>query len=214
MKIIVAIVSSVTLLFTGLFLFFMLNINSTPGAFNYPASNISETNRQAITETLKVFQDDYELRDVSKIGDCIARTIDTASIFILGTNPNEIFKGKNGAQTLLFGDWSWWGSVRYDIDRLYADQITDSVAYVALPGNIKLDFGNMDFPLEVSGVMVQSENGQWKFSKMQFIYGWNTNYIIFARIAAYGTLILLVALLALVGIMKWIVVYKGSNEKS
>lgn len=208
MKIIVAIVSSVTLLFTGLFLFFMLNINSTPGAFNYPASNISETNRQAIAETLKAFQDGYESRDVSKIGDCIARTIDTASIFILGTNPNEIFKGKNGAQALLFGDWSWWGNVQYDIGRLYADQITDSVAYVALPGNIRLDFGNMVFPLEVSGVMVQGGNGQWKFSKMQFIYGWNTNYIIFARIAAYGTLICLIALLALVGIMKWIMALK------
>jgi len=201
MKIIVAIVS-VTLLFTGLFLFFMLNINSTSGAFNYPASNISETNRQAIAETLKAFQDGYESRDVSKIGDCIARTIDTASIFILGTNPNEIFKGKDGAQALLFGDWSWWGNVRYDIGRLYADQITDSVAYVALPGNIRLDFGNMVFPLEVSGVMVQSENGQWKFSKMQFIYGWNTNYIIFARITAYGTLILLAALLAFICIIR------------
>lgn len=208
MKIIVAIVSSVTLLFTGLFLFFMLNINSTSGAFNYPASNISKTNKQAIAETLKAFQDGYESRDVSKIGDCIARTIDTTSIFILGTNPNEIFKGKNGAQALLFGDWSWWGNVRYDIGRLYADQITDSVAYVALPGNIRLDFGNMVFPLEVSGVMVQSENGQWKFSKMQFIYGWNTNYVIFARIAAYGTLICLIALLALVGIMKWIMALK------
>ena len=208
MKIIVAIVSSVTLLFTGLFLFFMLNINSTPGAFNYPASNISKTNKQAIAETLKAFQDGYESRDVSKIGDCIARTIDTASIFILGTNPNEIFKGKNGAQALLFGDWSWWGNVQYDIDSLYADQINDSVAYVALPGNIKLDFGKMVFPLEVSGVMVQGENGQWKFSKMQFIYGWNTNYIIFARIAAYGTLIFLIALLALVGIVKWIMALK------
>ncbi len=208
MKIIVAIVSTVTLLFTGLFLFFMLNINSTPGAFNYPASNISKTNKQAIAETLKAFQDGYESRDVSKIGDCIARTFDTASIFILGTNPNEIFKGKDGAQALLFGDWSWWGNVQYDIGRLYADQITDSVAYVALPGNIRLDFGNMVFPLEVSGVMVQGENGQWKFSKMQFIYGWNTNYIIFARIAAYGTLICLIALLALVGIMKWIMALK------
>ena len=207
MKIIVAIVSSVTLLFTGLFLFFMLNINSTSGAFNYPASNISETNRQAIAETLQAFQDGYESRDVSKIGDCIARTIDTVSIFILGTNPNEIFKGKDGAQALLYGDWSWWGNVRYDIGRLYANQITDSVAYVAFPGNIKLDFGKMVFPLEVSGVMVQSGNGQWKFSKMQFIYGWNTNYIIFARIAAYGTLIFL-ALLALVGIVKWILVRK------
>ncbi len=208
MKIIVAIVSSVTLLFTGLFLFFMLNINSTPGAFNYPASNISKTNKQSIAETLKAFQDGYESRDVSKIGDCIARTIDTTSIFILGTNPNEIFKGKNRAQALLFGDWSWWGNVQYDIGRLYADQITDSVAYVALPGNIRLDFGNMVFPLEVSGVMVQGGNGQWKFSKMQFIYGWNTNYIIFARIAAYGTLICLIALLALVGIMKWIMALK------
>ena len=202
MKLIVTIVTSLALLFTGIYIALMLGINSTPGAFNYPGSNISEPNRQAIEKTLKVFQEGYTLRDVSKIDECIARTIDTASIFILGTNPNEIFKGKGGAQTLLFGDWSWWGSVQYDIDSLYADQINDSVAYVALPGNIKLDFGKMVFPLEVSGVMVQGENGQWKFSKMQFIYGWNTNYIIFARIAAYGTLILLIALLMFVCITR------------
>ena len=208
MKLIVTIVTSLALLFTGIYIALMLGINSTPGAFNYAASNISEPNRQAIEKTLKVFQDGYTLRDASKIGECIAQTIDTASIFILGTNPNEIFKGKNGAQGLLYGDWTSWGSVKYDIDRLYANQITDSVAYVALPGNIRLDFGNMVFPLEVSGVMVQGGNGQWKFSKMQFIYGWNTNYIIFARIAAYGTLILLIALLALVGIVKWIMVLK------
>lgn len=214
MKSIVAVIASLTLLFAGIYIVLMLRINSTPGAFNYPASNISEPNRQAIEKTLKVFQEGYTLRDVSKIDECIARTIDTASIFILGTNPNEIFEEKDGAQALLYGDWTYWGSVKYDIDRLYANHITDSVAYVALPGNIRLDFGNMDFPLEVSGVMVQGENGQWKFSKMQFIYGWNTNYVIFARIAAYGTLIFLIALLALVGIVKWIVVYKGSIEKS
>ena len=195
MKLIVAIVTSLALLFTGIYIFLMLEINSTPGAFNYPASNISESNKQAIEKTLKAFQEGYTLRDVSKIDECIARTIDTASIFILGTNPNEILKGKNGAQGLLYGDWTYWGSVKYDIDRLYADQITDSLAYVVFPGNITLDFGKMNFPLQVTSVMAQDDSGQWKFSKMQFIYGWNTNYVIFARIAAYGTLILLIALL-------------------
>ena len=195
MKLIVTIVTSLALLFTGIYIALMLRINSTPGAFNYPASNISEPNRQAIEKTLKVFQEGYTLRDASKIGECIAQTIDTASIFILGTNPNEIFKGKSGAQGLLYGDWAYWGNVKYDIDRLYADQITDSLAYVVFPGNITLDFGKMNFPLQVTSVMAQDDDGQWKFSKMQFIYGWNTNYVIFARIAAYGTLICLIALL-------------------
>ncbi|MBR5643715.1 MAG: hypothetical protein IKW77_05985 [Salinivirgaceae bacterium] len=208
MKLIVTIVTSLALLFTGIYIALMLGINSTPGAFNYPDSNISEPNRQAIEKTLKVFQEGYALRDASKIGECIAQTIDTASIFILGTNPNEILKGKDGAQGLLYGDWTYWGSVKYDIDRLYADQITDSIVYVVFPGNITLDVNKMNFPLQVTGMMVQDENGQWKFSKMQFIYGWNTNYIIFARTAAYGTLIFLIALLALVGIVKWIVALK------
>ena len=208
MKLIVTIVTSLALLFTGIYIFLMLEINSTPGAFNYPASNISEPNRQAIEKTLKVFQEGYTLRDASKIGECIAQTIDTASIFILGTNPNEILKGKDGAQGLLYGDWTYWGSVKYDIDRLYADQITDSIVYVVFPGNITLDLNKMNFPLQVTGVMVQDGDGLWKFSKMQFIYGWNTNYIIFARTAAYGTLIFLIALLALVGIMKWIMALK------
>ena len=214
MKLIVTIVTSLALLFTGIYIALMLGINSTPGAFNYPASNISEPNRQAIEKTLKVFQEGYTLRDVSKIDECIAQTIDTASIFILGTNPNEILKGKDGAQGLLYGDWTYWGSVKYDIDRLYANQIADSIAYVVFPGNITLDVGKMNFPLQVTSVMVQDEDGQWKFSKMQFIYGWNTNYIIFARIAAYGTLIFLIALLALVGIMKWIMAFKCNDEKS
>ncbi|MBP5666631.1 MAG: hypothetical protein J6X32_00615 [Salinivirgaceae bacterium] len=208
MKLIVTIVTSLALLFTGIYIAFMLGINSTPGAFNYPDSNISESNRQAIEKTLKVFQDGYTLRDASKIGECIAQTIDTASIFILGTNPNEILKGKDGTQGLLYGDWTYWGSVKYDIDRLYADQITDSIVYVVFPGNITLDLNKMNFPLQVTGVMVQDGDGLWKFSKMQFIYGWNTNYIIFARTAAYGTLIFLIALLALVGIMKWIMALK------
>ena len=202
MKLIVAIVTSLALLFTGIYIFLMLEINSTPGAFNYPASNISESNRQAIEKTLTVFQEGYTLRDASKINECIAQTIDTASIFILGTNPNEIFKGKSGAQGLLYGDWAYWGNVKYDIDRLYADQITDSIVYVVFPGNITLDFNKMNFPLQVTSVMVQDDDGQWKFSKMQFIYGWNTNYIIFARTAAYGTLILLVALLTFICIIK------------
>ena len=202
MKSIVAIVASLALLFTGIYIFLMLEINSTQGAFNYPASNISEPNRQAIEKTLKVFQEGYTLRDASKIGECIAQTIDTASIFILGTNPNEILKGKDGAQGLLYGDWTSWGSVKYDIDRLYVDQITDSIVYVVFPGNITLDLNKMNFPLQVTGMMVQDGNGLWKFSKMQFIYGWNTNYIIFARTAAYGTLILLVALLTFICIIK------------
>ena len=202
MKSIVAVIASLTLLFTGIYIVLMLGINSTPGAFNYPASNISEPNKQAIEKTLKAFQEGYTLRDASKIGECIAQTIDTASIFILGTNPNEILKGKDGAQGLLYGDWTYWGSVKYDIDRLYADQITDSIAYVVFPGNITLDLNKMNFPLQVTGTMVQDGNGQWKFSKMQFIYGWNTNYIIFARTAAYGTLILLVALLTFICIIK------------
>lgn len=202
MKSIVAVIASLTLLFTGIYIALMLRINSTPGAFNYPASNISEPNRQAIEKTLKVFQEGYTLRDASKIDEFIAQTIDTASIFILGTNPNEIFEGKDGAQALLYGDWTYWGSVKYDIDRLYADQITDSIAYVVFPGNITLDLNKMNFPLQVTGVMVQDEDGQWKFSKMQFIYGWNTNYIIFARTAAYGTLILLVALLTFICIIR------------
>ena len=205
MKSIVAVIASLTLLFTGIYIVLMLRINSTPGAFNYPASNISEPNRQAIEKTLKVFQEGYTLRDVSKIDECIAQTIDTVSIFILGTNPNEIFEGKDGAQALLYGDWTYWGSVKYDIDSLYANQIADSIAYVVFPGNITLDVGKMNFPLQVTSVMAQDEDGQWKFSKMQFIYGWNTNYIIFARIAAYGTLILLAALLAFICIIKCVV---------
>ena len=55
MKSIVAVIASLTLLFAGIYIVLMLRINSTPGAFNYPASNISEPNRQAIEKTLKAY---------------------------------------------------------------------------------------------------------------------------------------------------------------
>ena len=109
MKIIIAIVSSLTLLFTGLFLFFMLNINSTPGAFNYPASNISETNRQAIAETLKAFQDGYESRDVSyyDVGwfpFCITAPIALFCIFVILRFFYLLIFASDERRELVFGD--------------------------------------------------------------------------------------------------------------
>lgn len=204
MKILTVIIKVLLCLFIGLFFFFMLKTGSATksDSFRYPDSNVSENNKQAIVETLRVLQEGYDLRDIAKIDECIAKTVDTTSIFILGTNPDEIFKGKDGAQRLLFGDWSYWGKVKYDIDRLFVDQITDSIVYVVFPGNITIDIWNMNFPLQVSGVMMQRGNGKWVFSKMQFQYAWNTNNIIFARIAAFGTLILLILLL-IIYIIKW-----------
>lgn len=198
MKVISIIIRMLVLLFVGLFVFFMCNMGtSTPGSFNYPPSQVSVAEKQAIIETLNLLQKGYELRDVSKVNEYINQTMDTSSIFILGTNPDEIFNGKAGAYRLLYGDWAYWGKVRFDLNRLYVNRLTENMAYIVFPGQITIDVWGMNFPLQVSGVMTADDNQRWVFSKMQFQYGWNTNYIIFARIAAYGIVVLL-SLLALV----------------
>lgn len=164
-----------------------------PGAVNYPSGQASSAEIQSISATISKLQQAYQLRDVSKIDDCINNTIDSTSIFILGTSPTEIFRGKQGASNLLWGDWKYWGDVRFDLNRLFVDTIGQNMAYVVFPGTVKIDIWGMTFPLQVSGVMLNND-GRWVFTKMQFQYALNTNYIVFAKIAAIGTLFALVLL--------------------
>lgn len=192
MKFIANITKAIVLLFAGLFIFFMLKMDK-PNSVNYPSNQVSSADLKSISATISKLQQGYERRDVSKIDDCIKSTIDSSSIFILGTSPNEIFKGKQGACNLLWGDWTYWGDVRFDLSRLFVDTLSNNMAYVVFPGTIRIGFCGLTFPLQVSGVMID-RNGQWLFSKMQFQYAWNTNYIIYAKIAALGTLFALVLL--------------------
>ncbi len=192
MKLIANIIKVFVLLFAGLFIYFMLNI-AKHSTVNYPFNKASSSEIKSITATISKLQQAYKLRDVSKVDDCINNTIDSTSIFILGTNPNEIFRGKQGASNLLWGDWKYWGDVRFDLNRLFVDTIGHNMAYVVFPGTVKIDVWGMTFPLQISGVMVNND-GRWVFTKMRFQYAWNTNYIVFAKIAAIGTLFALLLL--------------------
>jgi len=192
MRLITNIIKAFFLLFAGLFIFFMLKMDK-PGAVNYPSGQASSVEIQSISATISKLQQAYQLRDVSKIDDCINNTMDSSSIFILGTSPNEIFRGKQGASNLLWGDWKYWGDVSFDLNRLCVDTIGQNIAYVVFPGTVKIDIWGMTFPLQVSGVMLNIDE-RWVFTKMQFQYALNTNYIVFAKIAAIGTLCALVLL--------------------
>ena len=47
----------------------------------------------------------YEKRDIEKMDKCIDDTMLPDEILILGTNPREIFIGRERAKNLLWGDW-------------------------------------------------------------------------------------------------------------
>jgi hypothetical protein len=165
-------------------------------AKDYTTGNATVKDRQAILNVFTVLQQGYSKRDISKTDYYIDQTIDTTSIVVLGTNPNEIFTGKKGIQKLLYGDWKFWGDVRLNVENMYVTQV-DNMAYVATTGSIKIDVWRITFPLRVTGVMINKDS-KWLINKLQFQYDLNTNLIIFGMIAsvlASASAIILILLL-------------------
>ncbi|MBQ8150989.1 MAG: hypothetical protein IJ041_10785, partial [Clostridia bacterium] len=100
----------------------------------------------------------------------------------LGTNPGEIFHGRDGARHLLQCDWKYWGQLTLDIDRCALSR-AGSALYFALPALIRLDIWRFRLPIRITGVL-EERNGLWYISKLQFINNLNTAWVIGAWIAA------------------------------
>lgn len=203
MRIIVIVFKVSTILFCGVLIYFMLSLMSSykkemEKEQNYTLGNATHQDRQAIINTLSVLQQGYYERDVTKIDYYTDKTIDTTSIVILGTNPNEILIGKEGVQRLLYGDWKFWGDVKFNLDKTHVS-VSNNTAYFALTGTIKIDVWKMNFPLRITGVMVK-DNSKWLINKLQFQYDFNTNYIIFGLIASVLSAISFVILIFSIGV--------------
>lgn len=187
MKVLINVFKVLTILFCGILVFFMLNLASSnkeelKKEKNYTTGNSTIKDRQAIIHVFDILQQGYSKRDISKIDYYINETIDTTSIVVLGTNPNEIFIGKKGIQQLFYGDWKFWGDVKLNLEKAHITQL-NSIAYVAFTGSIKIDVWRINFPLRITG-MVVNENSKWLINKLQFQYDMNTNFIIFGIIAS------------------------------
>ena len=67
--------------------------------------------RVAALRPLKLLNEYYEKRDPENADACIDETMLADNLLILGTNPSEIFYGREGAKCLLQGDWKYWGKL-------------------------------------------------------------------------------------------------------
>jgi hypothetical protein len=203
MKILMNVFKVLTFLLCGIVLFFMLNLaysnkEELKTEKNYTTGNATVKDRQAILNVLTFLQQGYSKRDLSKIDYYIDQTIDTTSIVVLGTNPNEIFSGKKGIQKLFYGDWKFWGDVRLNVEKAHITQV-DNMAYIATTGSIKIDVWRITFPLRVTGVLIH-KNSKWLINKLQFQYDLNTNFIIFGMIASVLATVSVIILMLILSI--------------
>ena len=80
----------------------------------------------------------YERRDLEQVDACIDETILSEKLLILGTNPSEIFYGREGAKCLLQDDWKYWGQLELDVERTALSQVGNAL-YFVMRGEIRLD---------------------------------------------------------------------------
>lgn len=161
----------------------------------YSVGTIGNREKTEVLQTLRILESGYTRRDLTAVDSCVANTFSNKDVLILGTNPTEILTGKEGAKNLLLGDWTYWGKVKFHLDRTRFDQLDSTVVYVATTGEVKIDMWRLKLPLRITGVLV-NENSRWLISKLQFQYDTNTNLIIFSWLATIGfTLSLILTLL-------------------
>ena len=128
----------------------------------------------------------YEKRDPEQADACLAETMLPDEMLILGTNPGEIFHGRDGARHLLQCDWKYWGRLALDVEKCALSR-TGSALYFALPAQVRLDIWRFRLPIRITGVL-EERGGLWYISKLQFINNLNTAWVIGAWIAALALL--------------------------
>ena len=138
--------------------------------------------RVAALRPLKLLNEYYEKRDPENADACIDETMLADKLLILGTNPSEIFYGREGAKCLLQGDWKYWGKLVLDVERTSLSQASNDL-YFVMRGQIRLDIWHFRIPIKITGVL-EKRNKLWYISKMQFINDLNTNYVILSWVPA------------------------------
>jgi len=138
--------------------------------------------REDALRPLRYLKAYYEKRDPEQADACIDETMLEEELLILGTNPSEIFYGREGAKCLLQGDWKYWGQLELDVEHTVLSQAGNAL-YFVMRGQIKLDIWRFRVPIKITGVLKKRDN-LWHISKLQFINDLNTNYVILAWIPA------------------------------
>ncbi len=178
----------------GLFIFFFLILlyllfhiwlegrreRITPHEIN--GETLPEELREAVLRPLNLLNMYYGKRDPEQADACIDETILPDSMLILGTNPDEIFYGRQGAKWLLQGDWKHWGQLALDAEKTALSRAGSAMYYVT-QGKIRLDYVHFRIPIRITGTL-EEKDGLWYISRMQFVNNLNSNYLVVAWIPA------------------------------
>ena len=143
--------------------------------------------REDALRPLRLLNAYYEKRDTEQADACINETMFAEELLILGTNPSEIFHGREGAKCLLQGDWKYWGQLALDVERTALSQ-AGTALYFVMRGQIRLDIWRFRVPIKITGVLEKRDN-LWYISKIQFINDLNTNYVILAWVPALALMV-------------------------
>ncbi|MCM1231133.1 MAG: nuclear transport factor 2 family protein [Muribaculum sp.] len=138
--------------------------------------------REDALRPLRQLNEYYEKRDPEQADACINETMLPEELLILGTNPREIFYGREGAKRLLQGDWRYWGQLALDIEQTALSR-AGSALYFVMRGQIRLDIWRFRLPIRITGILEKPDK-RWLISKLQFINNLNTNYVIIAWVPA------------------------------
>ena len=147
----------------------------------------TEVQREAALRPLKLLNGYYEKRDPEQVDACIDETMLLDNMRILGTNPDEIFYGRQGATWLLQGDWKHWGQLALDVGQTALLRAGNAL-YFVLRGKIKLDYVHFRIPIRITGTL-EEKDGLWFISKLQFVNNLNSNYLVVAWIPALAAFI-------------------------
>ena len=148
---------------------------------------LPEELREAALRPLKQLNMYYEKRDPEQADACIDETLLPDNMRILGTNPDEIFYGREGARWLLQGDWKHWGQLALDVEQTALCR-AGSALYFVVHGKIKLDYIRFRIPIRITGILEERDN-LWYISKLQFVNNLNSNYLVVSWIPALAALI-------------------------
>ena len=143
--------------------------------------------REAALHPLNLLNTYYEKRDPEQADACIDETMLPDNMLILGTNPDEIFYGRQGAKWLLQGDWKHWGQLTLEVEHTTLNRAGSALCFV-LRGKIKLDYVHFRIPIRITGILEERET-LWYISKLQFINNLNSNYLVVAWIPALAATI-------------------------
>ena len=183
----------------GLFIFFLLILlyllfhiwlegrREQTAPHEIAGEELPEELREAALRPLKLLNGYYEKRDPRQADACIDETMLPDNMRILGTNPDEIFYGRQGARWLLQGDWKHWGQLALDVDQTALCRAGNAMCFV-LRGKIRLDYVHFRIPVRITGILEEQDN-LWLISKLQFVNNLNSNYLVVAWIPALAAFI-------------------------